>query len=74
MWVIFSIKGDTTVLIIEPPTLSLCSSAGNRGGNNKHITVNTEADYTLLYHSFTQTLDKPMPRNLEKQIMGDSWL
>lgn len=69
MWVIFSSKGDSTVLIIEPPTLSLCP----RVGNNKHITVNTEADYTLPYHSFTQTLDKPMPRNFEKQITGDSW-
>ncbi len=74
MWIIFGSKGETTVLIIEPPTLSLCHPAGNRQENNTLIAVDKEADYTLPYHGFTQTLDKPMPNNPEKQIMGDSWL
>lgn len=72
MWVIFSSKGETNVLITEPPTRSLCHPAGSRQENSKLITADTETDYTLLYHTFTPTLDKPMPSNPEKQITVDS--
>ncbi len=41
------------VLITELATHSLCHPAGNRQENNKLITVNTRADYTLLYPGFT---------------------
>lgn len=62
-------------MIIDLPTLSLCSPAGNTQENNKAIFVDTEADYTVQCHSFTQTLDKPaMQTNAEKQIMHDSQL
>ncbi len=72
LWGIFDSKGETTSLIIELALHSLCHPAGNRQDNNKLITVDTRADYTLLYPSFTQTLDKPVPSNPEKQIMWDS--
>lgn len=49
MWVIFGSKGETTVLILEPPTLSLCHPAGKRQGNNTLMTADTEADQTLLF-------------------------
>lgn len=80
MWVVFGSMCNPAgewvkpLTMIAPPTLSLCHPAGKRQENNRLITVDTEADYTLGYHRFTQTLDKPMPSSPEKQIMGDSWL
>lgn len=64
----------TRTTTIEPPPRSSCHPEGERQENIRLITVDAEADYTLHYHSFTQTLDKPMPSRPEKQIMGDSWL
>lgn len=60
--------------MIDPPPLSLCHPGGKGQENNRLITVETEADYTLPCHGFTQTLDKLMPSSPEKQIMGDSWV
>lgn len=55
-WVIFGCKGETTDLIIEPPTFPLCHPAGNWKENNKLITVDTEADYKQPYHRLTQNI------------------
>lgn len=69
LWGIFGSKDETTALITELALHSMCHPAGNRQDNNKLITVDTRADYTLLYPGFTQTLDKTVPSNPEKQIM-----